>query len=117
MRRHRSQSHRVAVIVRQCFPTAPAETSRRCKYRWRLRFSRAVFYLIDLAALNSLLRCETETRLGGAGSVNHRRDILSDDWSMFEAMHGAATHDPNVVKLRMAIDYKASVRRVLILAN
>src|SRR6185503_6050926 len=116
-RRHRSQSHPVAAIAQQCSPTAPAETRRRCRYRERRRFSRAVFYLIDLPASNSLLRCQTETRLRSACAVDHRRHVLTNRWSMFEAVTRSAADEPNILQFRMTIDQEVAIRRVFVLAN
>src|SRR5262245_9957590 len=89
--------------IAKIYPVNPEKSCKSC--------------LIYLSILDPLLAFKTKPQLFQSITCNHPRHVLTHDRSMLESMPRSTTNDPNILKLRMPVDQKITIRRVLILAN
>src|SRR5205085_1140647 len=84
-------------------------TSWSARPLWRRRHRRA---------RRRNLRPKAEQWFAGAAIIhNHRAQLLTDGGAVLEAVAAAATSDPEVDRLRVAIQNKVAVGRLLVLAH
>src|SRR5579862_5547896 len=79
--------------------------------------SMSSFLLEHRASLDSVFRCQRKSFLGASAIDDERRDILAQRRSMLESVSRSSAHQPHVLKIRMPVDQKIAVRRVLVLTH
>src|SRR6185295_19575991 len=91
-----------------------------CFFNWVGRNDCSSHYRCDLEygpVLGGFFALDREARLCGVGSKDAFAGVFADGRTVFEAVSRASADQPNVFKIRMPVDQKISVRRVLVLAD